>query len=90
MLETIRTDITLLDDLGQLEFFLSYAKRREEDMAKAPTYVPGGAAKKKKKAKAKAKAGGAKKGKGKAISVSKLKQLDAATLALLRKAGVGV
>ena len=89
MLDTIRTDITLLDSISQLEFFIGYCTRREEDMNKPPTYVPGGA-EKKKKTKAKVKASGVKKGKGKSISVSKLKQLDEATIALLRKAGVSI
>ena len=83
MLETIRTDITLLDEISQLEFFVGYVGRRAADMLKAPTYVPGGV---KKKAKAKSK--GVVKAKG--SLQTKLKGLDDKTLELLRKAGVKV
>ncbi len=85
MLETIRQDLTALDAPGRLEFFQKYYSRREADMAKPSTYNPG--VKKKAKAKtAKVKAAP----KGKQVTSTKLKMLDADTLALLRKAGVEV
>ena len=82
-LESIRQDITLLDDAARLEFFQAYWKRRGLDMLKPATYVPD----KKKKAK---KASKPRVKKGKEVTLTKLKKLPPEVLALLVKAGLEI
>ena len=84
MLETIRQDLTLLNPDGQLEFMQRYYIRRAEDMLKPSTYNPGVKAKKAKiKANKKPKIK-----KEKMVNMNKLSNLDAVSLALLKKAGI--
>lgn len=78
MLNAIHPDVQLLQYEEHLELFLKYCTRRIEDLAKEPTYVPGG---KPKTPRVK---------KGKMITTSKLSKLDAGTIALLRKAGIEI
>ena len=84
MLGTIRQDITALDPDEQLTFMQAYIERRTADMLKPSTYNPGAKAKKAKEAKAKK----PKVKKEKTVSLNKLANLDAETLASLKKTGV--
>ncbi len=78
MLNAIHTDFQLATPDMQLELFLAYYERRNIDLAKDPTYIPG----------VKKKSTTPRKKKGKSVTLNKLSKLDASTLALLKKAGI--